>query len=156
MFAIFYRKSCISSWSYFKAKLLIFTLSVSDKRKKPFRISWYKDIDTAVSPLRQREYSHSYNWCTNITSVPNVMLSDFRMRGETCMFIYSGSVLYSDNMPACKSLPDKIYSPFGLEVDYSDICHLHEFIFLIDDYAEDGGPGPVWTSSSFNHNPLRH
>ena len=25
----------------------------------------------------------------------------------------------------------------------------------VDDYAEDGGPGVVCTSSSFNHNPLR-
>ena len=25
-----------------------------------------------------------------------------------------------------------------------------------DDYAKDGGPGAVWTSRSFNHNPLRH
>ena len=26
----------------------------------------------------------------------------------------------------------------------------------IDNYAKNGEPGAVWTSSSFNHNPLRH
>ena len=26
----------------------------------------------------------------------------------------------------------------------------------ITDYVKDGGLGAVWTSCSFNHNPLRH
>ena len=30
------------------------------------------------------------------------------------------------------------------------------FVIVIDDYAKNGGPGAVWTSCSFNHNPLRH